>query len=86
MLAQKERNRNYFITYYHNWYSYVKPEGDGLMLGLFEWTGTSCNDKEIQNKFPPREISPDNKDVTGMSIGQFFKNQSNQIVFVNIVP
>ena len=54
--------------YNHNWlviengwkHSYVKPEGDGLMPGLFEWTGASCNDKEIQNIFLPGEkISPD---------------------------
>ena len=60
-------NENDNIVFDHNWpvvedaskCLYVRPEGDGLMLGLFEWVGASWNEKQIPNDFSFGEISPD---------------------------
>jgi 4-methylaminobutanoate oxidase (formaldehyde-forming) len=38
---------------------YVRPEGGGLMLGLFEWEGATWNARDIPNEFSFGEIEPD---------------------------
>ena len=38
---------------------YVRPEGGGLMLGLFEWEGAIWNPKQIPDTFSFGEIEPD---------------------------
>lgn len=39
--------------------TYVRPEGGGLMLGLFEWEGATWNPEQIPNEFSFAEINPD---------------------------
>lgn len=38
---------------------YIRPEGNGLMLGLFEWEGASWRDDAIPQDFNFGEIQPD---------------------------
>jgi 4-methylaminobutanoate oxidase (formaldehyde-forming) len=38
---------------------YVRPEGEGLMLGLFEWEGASWNSDKIPHDFLFGELNPD---------------------------
>lgn len=38
---------------------YIRPEGGGLMLGLFEWEGATWNPQEIPKEFSFGEIEPD---------------------------
>lgn len=38
---------------------YVRPEGGGLMLGLFEWEGATWNPNQIPDGFSFGEIEPD---------------------------
>ena len=40
-------------------YTYIRPEGDGLMVGLFEGTGAPWQSKEIPDNFSFGEIEPD---------------------------
>lgn len=40
-------------------YTYIRPEGDGLMIGLFEGQGAVWNPKEIPRDFSFGEIEPD---------------------------
>ena len=40
-------------------YTYIRPEGDGLMVGLFEGTGASWRSKQIPDDFSFGEIEPD---------------------------
>ena len=40
-------------------YTYIRPEGDGLMVGLFEGIGASWRSKQIPDDFSFGEIEPD---------------------------
>lgn len=40
-------------------YAYIRPEGEGLMVGLFEGHGAAWNTKAIPNNFSFGEIEPD---------------------------
>jgi len=40
-------------------YTYIRPEGDGLMVGLFEPVAAAWNVKRIPDKFAFGEIAPD---------------------------
>lgn len=40
-------------------YTYIRPEGDGLMIGLFETKAAAWNVNKIPNSFSFGEISPD---------------------------
>lgn len=42
----------------HN-YAYIRPEGGGLMVGLFEGEGAAWNTKNIPHNFSFGEIEPD---------------------------
>ena len=39
--------------------TYIRPEGGGIMVGLFEWNGAPWNVKKIPNDFSFGEIGPD---------------------------
>jgi len=57
--AMKEIDPSWPIIEDPSSYSYIRPEGGGLMVGLFESIGAAWNVGEIPKEFSFGEISPD---------------------------